>query len=360
MFLRVHSWFHFDLSHYRSRGALALAPGSAIIPAKMPRYDAFTEQPQPPSLTKGWFISALTGSLVVHAGLAIFFQFKTLENFGPTDLPPVKPESTLHRVRIIEEKPKKQEEVKTVLQEKKAPDAKKDLTLPKELPAPDEISVSPKHKQMDTSELFSGEKPVVEMAKLSTTPKINQDDLLPKLDDSFFNSGRTGPKISARYRSEPGPDGDGTARAIQVAGQNVEGILNGLTSGTGTSRRLSLPGNLTFGYDNADVSNDGRIELDKIAEALKKFLGADLTRATFMIEGHSDPTGSAEYNQKLSERRAESVRAWFVANMNVNPDNVKTIGYGSTRPAEGVPLAGTNEELQGHRRTEIVIRRAKK
>ena len=326
----------------------------------MPRYDAFTEQPQPPSLTKGWFISALTGSLVVHAGLAVFFQFKTLENFGPPDLPPAKAESTLHRVRIIEEKPKKQEEVKTVLQEKKTPEAKKDLTLPKELPAPDEISVSPKHKQIDTSELFSGEKPVVEMAKLSTTPKINQDDLLPKLDDSFFNSGRTGPKVGARYQSDPGPDGDGTARAIQVAGQNVEGILNGLTSGTGTSRRLSLPGNLTFGYDNADVSNDGRIELDKIAEALKKFLGADLTRATFMIEGHSDPTGGAEYNQKLSERRAESVRAWFVANMNVNPDNVKTIGYGSTRPAEGVPLVGTNEELQGHRRTEIVIRRPKK
>jgi outer membrane protein OmpA-like peptidoglycan-associated protein len=326
----------------------------------MPRYDAFTEQQQPPSITKGWFITALTGSLVVHAGLAVFFQFKTLENFGPVDLPPAKPESTLHRVKIIDEKRNKKEEVKSVLQEKKTPDKRKDLTLPKELPAPDEISVSPKHKEIDTSQLFAGEKPAIEMAKLSTTPKTNQDDLLPKLDESFFAAGRTGPKVGARYQSDPGPDGDGTARAIQVAGQNVEGILSGLTSGTGTSRRLSLPGNLTFGYDNADVSNEGRIELDKIAEALKKFLGADLPRSTFLIEGHSDPTGSAEYNQALSERRAESVRAWFVANMNVSPDNVKTIGYGSTRPAEGVPLTGTVDELQGHRRTEIVIRRAKK
>lgn len=333
--------------------------GRFTICAQMPRYDALTQQPQPPSVTRGWFISALTGSLVVHAGLAIFFQFKTLENFGPPDLPPVKHEAALHRVRVIEEKPK-QEEVKAVLQEKKTPDTKKELTLPKELPAPDEISVAPKHKEMDTSQLFSGEKPAVEMAKLSTTPKINQDDLLPKLDDSFFNSGRTGPKVGARYQSDPGPDGDGTARAIQVAGQNVDGILNSLTSGTGQSRRLSLPGNLTFGYDNADVSNEGRIELDKIAEALKKFLGADLARSSFLIEGHSDPTGSAEYNQKLSERRAEAVRAWFVANMNVNPENVKTIGYGSTRPAEGVPLTGSIEQLQGHRRTEIVIRRPKK
>ena len=325
----------------------------------MPRYDTYAEQPQPPSVTKGWFISALTGSLVVHAGLAIFFNFKTLENFGPPDLPPAKPESTLHRVKVIDDKPRK-EELKMMLPEKKTPEKKKDLTLPTELPAPDEISVSPKHKEIDTSKLLPDEKPVVEMAKLSTTPKTNPDDLLPKLDESFFNSGRIGPKVSARMQNDPGPDGDGTAKAIQVAGQNVEGILSGLTSGKGASRRLSLPGNLTFGHDSADVSNEGRHELDKIAEALKKFLGKDITTAAFNIEGHCDPTGTPEYNQKLSERRAESVRAWLVVNMNVPPDHVKTVGYGATRPAEGVPLIGTVEEMQGHRRTEIVIRRAKK
>ncbi|MEO6740398.1 MAG: OmpA family protein [Chthoniobacteraceae bacterium] len=325
----------------------------------MPRYDTYAEQPQPPSVTRGWFITALTGSLVVHAGLAIFFNFKTLENFGPPDLPPAKTESTLHRVKVIEDKPRK-DEVKLVVPDKKTPQKKKELTLPAELPKPDEITISTKHKEIDTSKLLPDEKPMVEMAKLNTTPKTNPDDLLPKLDDSFFNSGRTGPKVSARMQSDPGPDGEGTAKAIQVAGQDVDGILNGLTNGTGASRRLSLPGNLTFGYDSADVSNDGRIELDKIAEALKKFLGSDIGTATYTIEGHTDPTGSAEYNQKLSERRAESVRAWFVVNMNVPPDHVKTAGYGATRPAEGVPLNGTIEEMQGHRRTEIVIRRAKK
>jgi outer membrane protein OmpA-like peptidoglycan-associated protein len=324
----------------------------------MPHYDAFTAQPQPPSVTKGWFISALTGSLVVHAGLAIFFSFKTLENFGPPEME-AKPESTLHRVKVIEDKQRK-DEVKTVLPEKKTPDVKKDITLPPELPKPDEISVSPQHKEIDTSKLMPEEKPIIEMAKLTAPPKTNPDDILPKLDDSFFNSGRTGPKISARPQSASGPDGDGTAKAIQVAGQNVDGILNGLTSGKGTSRRLSLPGNLTFAHDSADVSSDGRSELDKIAEALKKFLGRDTQTALFIIEGHTDPTGTPEYNQRLSERRAEAVKAWFVANMNLNPDNVRTVGYGATRPAEGVPLNGTIEEMQGHRRTEIVIHRAKK
>jgi outer membrane protein OmpA-like peptidoglycan-associated protein len=325
----------------------------------MPRYDAYTAQQPPPSSMAGWFISALTGSLVVHAGLAVFFHFQTLENFGVPELPPAKVESTMHRVRIIDEKPKKPEEIKAVLTETKT-QQKTELTLPQELPKPEEISVAPQHKQIDTSKLFAEEKPVIEMAKLNTTPRTNPDDLLPKLDESFFNAGRNGPKVSARFKTDPGPDGDGTARAIQVAGQDVEGILTGLTKGTGASRRLSLPGNLTFGYDNSDVSNDGRHELDKIAEALRKFLGPDLMKSSFVIEGHTDPTGTAEYNQKLSERRAESVKAWFVVNLGINPDNMKTMGFGSTKPAEGVPLDGTIEEMQGHRRTEIVIRRPKK
>jgi OOP family OmpA-OmpF porin len=140
----------------------------------------------------------------------------------------------------------------------------------------------------------------------------------------------------------------------------VEGILSGLTSGTGTSRRLSLPGNLTFGHDSADVSDDGRGELGKIAEAFRKFLGDELHSATFIIEGHTDPTGTVEYNQRLSERRAESVRTWFITHLGLESAKVQTVGYGATRPAEGVPLSGSLEEMQGHRRTEIIVRRPKK
>jgi hypothetical protein len=107
-----------------------------MVPAM--HYDALTAQPQPPSVTKGWFISALTGSLVVHAGLAIFFSFKTLENFGPPEME-VKQESTLHRVKVIEDKQRK-DEVRTVLPDKKTPDVRKEITLPKELPKPDPLT----------------------------------------------------------------------------------------------------------------------------------------------------------------------------------------------------------------------------
>ena len=321
----------------------------------MPRYDAYTAQTPNTSPTKGWFISALTGSLVVHLGLFLWFHEKQIENFGPTDRPVVRQE-TLQRVKIYEEK--KPEELKAVLPETKtAP--KKELTLPKELPKPDEISVAPQHKPVDANKLFADEKPPVEMVKLDSILKTNPDELLPKLPDDMFNDTRAGAHVVARKATDYGPDGDGYSKALQVAGQGVDQILSGLTAGTGNARRLSLPGNLTFGYDSSDLNADGQAEMQKLAEAFRKFLGADLKMATFIIEGHTDPTGTAEYNQKLSERRAESVREWFLANLGLPPGNVQTKGYGSTHPAEGVPLEGTVEQLQGHRRTEIIVRRAK-
>ncbi len=334
---------------------LALIARRANFPP-MPRYDAYTAQTPNVSPTKGWFISALTGSLVVHLGLFLWFYEKQIENFGPTEQPVVKQE-TLQRVKIYEEKIKKPDELKATLPEtKKSP--KKDLTLPTELPRPDEISVAPQHKSVDTDKLFANEKPPIEMTKLDTQLKTNPDELLPKLPDDMFTE-RTGPKVTARKATDYGPDGDGYSKALHIAGQDAEQILNGLSAGTGNARRLSLPGNLTFAYDSFELSAEGQAEMAKIAEAFRKFLGADLKKATFIIEGHTDPTGTAEYNQKLSEQRAASVRDWFITHLGLPPENVQTKGYGSTHPAEGVPLDGTVEQLQGHRRTEIIVRRAK-
>ncbi len=340
----------------RGAAALELRPQNAYFTG-MPRYDAYV--PQSPSLSpqKGWIITALTGSLVVHVGLYLFFRFQTVDYFAVATPPPPKPE-TIQRVKVFEETKKKPDEIKAVLPEKKS-EPKKELVLPAEQMKPDEITVSPKHNPLDSKALFGNEKPTIELTKNDTSPVANIDNALTRLPDSMFND-HPGPKIIAKRESDPGPDGDGASKAIQVAGNDVEGILSGLTNGTGAARRLSLPGNLTFAYDSADISDDGRREMGKIAEAFRKFLGDDLRSATFIVEGHTDPTGTPEYNHRLSERRAESVKAWLVATLSLDPSHVQTIGYGATRPVEGVPLTGTVEELQAHRRTEIVVRRAKK
>jgi outer membrane protein OmpA-like peptidoglycan-associated protein len=59
----------------------------------------------------------------------------------------------------------------------------------------------------------------------------------------------------------------------------------------------------------------------------------------------------------LSQRRAETVKAWLVANMSIETDRVQTQGYGKTKLI--VPADKSVEEQQLNRRVEIVIRTKK-
>src|SRR5260370_27971567 len=77
-------------------------------------------------------------------------------------------------------------------------------------------------------------------------------------------------------------------------------------------------------------------------------------QAIFKVEGHTDSFGGDEYNMDLSQRRAETVKAWLVANMSIEPDRIQTQRYGKTR----LIVAGDRsvEAQQLNRRVEIVIR----
>jgi outer membrane protein OmpA-like peptidoglycan-associated protein len=257
----------------------------------------------------------------------------------------------------ITQPPKKKEEVTTATIADAPKTAKKEIVMPKEKISLDEIAIAPQHKSVDTSKLFSAEKPTMEVAKLETRVKVgNPDDVLPKLDDKFF-ADRTGPKIMAREASSPGPDGDGTSHAIGVAGKDVAGILDALNDAPASApKALSLPGNTTFNYDSDQLGAEGRSAMETVAEVFKKFLGNDLLTATFTITGHTDSFGSATYNDQLSLRRAEAVRAWLVANLGIPPQNVATAGEGSRKM---LVQGGTVEEQAPNRRVEIVIRRKK-
>ncbi len=79
-----------------------------------------------------------------------------------------------------------------------------------------------------------------------------------------------------------------------------------------------------------------------------------------MISGHTDSKGSEEYNQKLSEKRAESVKKWLIENAGVNPKIIEISGYGESRPVapNTNPDGSDNPEgRQKNRRVEIVIKK---
>ncbi len=69
------------------------------------------------------------------------------------------------------------------------------------------------------------------------------------------------------------------------------------------------------------------------------------------IEGHTDSVGSDDYNQQLSERRAQAVRDYFVQ-QGINSSNVEAHGYGKTEP---IATNDTPEGRQQNRRVELIL-----
>ncbi|MDM7480668.1 MAG: OmpA family protein [Halomonas sp.] len=109
---------------------------------------------------------------------------------------------------------------------------------------------------------------------------------------------------------------------------------------------LNMPSSVTFGFDSADLTSDARSALNEVANVLTQY-----TDTRVNIAGHTDSTGNADYNQRLSERRAESVGRYLSQN-GVSSMRLNTLGYGATRPV------ASNDSEQGraqNRRVEITL-----
>jgi OmpA-OmpF porin, OOP family len=101
-----------------------------------------------------------------------------------------------------------------------------------------------------------------------------------------------------------------------------------------------------FEVNGAELQPGAQVELLRLVEYLERNPDRKI-----LIEGHTDNSGSSEYNLQLSELRAQSVESFLVGN-GVPADRVGAIGYGETRP-EAPNDSATGR--QQNRRVEIVI-----
>jgi outer membrane protein OmpA-like peptidoglycan-associated protein len=85
-----------------------------------------------------------------------------------------------------------------------------------------------------------------------------------------------------------------------------------------------------FSYGSAELTPEARARLD--GEIVPKLIASKEIRY-LNVYGHSDRTGSAEYNRRLSEKRAEAVRDYLVSK-GVDPDKIEVFGYGQTLPVK--------------------------
>lgn len=110
-------------------------------------------------------------------------------------------------------------------------------------------------------------------------------------------------------------------------------------------------GQANFAVGSAKLTNAGRAAIDDVIEQLRGF---DRVKS-IVITGHTDSTGSAAYNQKLSERRAASVRDYMISR-GVNPALLTAIGAGEDQP---IADNATKEGREMNRRVEIDIEGAR-
>lgn len=111
---------------------------------------------------------------------------------------------------------------------------------------------------------------------------------------------------------------------------------------------VTLSGSVLFASGKSKLLPAASSRLRQVADALV----AGDPDSTFVVEGHTDSTGSPDRNQRLSEDRARAVRD-FLVSRGVPADRIEAQGMGSTQP---VADNSTPEGRANNRRVEIVIR----
>lgn len=118
---------------------------------------------------------------------------------------------------------------------------------------------------------------------------------------------------------------------------------------------VNLAADVMFDFDKATLKPEAEAALRRVATVI-----AAHPNARVSVAGHTDGKGGSGYNQALSERRAEAVGAWLVANAGVAREHIQTRGYGMTRPVAPNTKADGSDDPEGrqrNRRVEILVKK---
>jgi outer membrane protein OmpA-like peptidoglycan-associated protein len=123
---------------------------------------------------------------------------------------------------------------------------------------------------------------------------------------------------------------------------------------TATETRIALSADVLFDFDKADILPKAQAALHQVAVFIKEKGGVRPVK----IEGHTDGKGTDAYNQRLSERRADSVMRWLAQREGLKDVKFLSQGFGAKRPvAPNTKPDGSDdpEGRQKNRRVEIVL-----
>ena len=149
-----------------------------------------------------------------------------------------------------------------------------------------------------------------------------------------------------------GPQADPAATAAE--GRFVEKIRGRATRSLSVSEREEIATlakdkpnidlTITFDYNSADISAKSLPAVQALGKALTN---PDLKGSTFVVAGHTDAAGGEDYNQDLSERRADAIKRFLVDRYGIAGADLVTVGYGKSKLKDpGAPTGEVNRRVQ--------------
>jgi peptidoglycan-associated lipoprotein len=137
--------------------------------------------------------------------------------------------------------------------------------------------------------------------------------------------------------------------ALESDLQTLEGEFATTVERFNSAIRFNAP--VHFDYDNATVRAADQPVLDRFAEVIQEYY----TGTVITVEGFTDPAGSADYNRRLGEARADAVRDYLVGK-GIPTENLRAVSYGEESARQVVPGAyGPTGDAGQNRRVAMVI-----
>ncbi len=322
-------------------------------------YDLLDDQP---TAFARWFMPALIVSILIHVLLFIWLGHQNFPLFSEDALTKVAPPTfKLQRVtldpKILEPQ---------VAEKKQAAAVPQAVNLPKDKPS---------FSAMMAENKSAPAAPKIDNPMLAEKPKVEATSYARTVQDAENGGVKSVSKELDQVRTEllaekPGingkplldlarPDidsGGSPAKQGPLSGADTPGFsnLDDLLAETGPLTKETAPikmdSDVLYAYDSYQLQPQAVDSLRKLGVIIQRN-----PQLIFSIEGHSDSSGSAEYNLQLSQQRADAVKSWLVQEMHIDESRIVTGGYGSTQLIVPATEPFDADKEAPNRRVEIVL-----
>jgi len=308
-----------------------------------------------------WFLAALLISLGMHTGFFFWSKATPLEGFTQSEAPALLPPRFVVKQVNFDPKSLQDTPEQAPAPKKKEPVTPDKLTFSDA--KPQAVDVKLDVKPVDISSQLPQEKPKAQvdpiaMTKLTQSAAGALDSELSSLASSFLKStpvSNAQPVLAVSQQLTAGGSSNASGAAASQAAmqgrQSLEDVLSGIGTVPTKESPVAIPGNALFAHDSAELGPESLPNLEKIAELRRRF-----PDYVMIIVGHTDNTGSSDYNVRLSARRAEAVKEWLVKRYGMAANKLDTIGRGSQ---ELLVASGNVDEQAPNRRVEVILVPAK-